>query len=462
MKKRKNGKLAIFIISLIILSLACSVSFEGEDAPVVVIVLPGEGETVTLGQLVNVVSTTTSNTGLLKVDLLVNGQVIASDSLSGAPKNHNSNFSWIPSAEGAVVLGVVGYDTAGNASEAALRTVQVVAGGGGDPGSDPSEQATVPPTEQTVMCTPPACGANESYFCAGSCPGGCGITCATFTPTNPPPNTPTFTPHPPTKTLTPTNTSVWVPSIQFVVSLQVIQLTSVETVYETVNIASGQIGYTTATCPSGSQVVSGGFAGHRDIVFYTHSTDGNGWRVYGKNYAASSKQMTVFARCLTNTSGTTSQVHKVDHVPAGAIQNIKKACPAGSIVTGGGWASQSSGDVTIYNSSKDGNRWQVWVKNNAGSSKQVNVYAVCLSGVNATTYKKDKTITIPANSSNGGFNACDNNNLAVGGGFAGQNYFKVYNSSPRTTTTTEWAGYAVNPGGSSQNFHIYAVCLKFN
>jgi hypothetical protein len=44
---------------------------------------------------------------------------------------------------------------------------------------------TVPPqTEETPfpMCTPPACEADEVFFCAGDCPGGCGTTCATITP----------------------------------------------------------------------------------------------------------------------------------------------------------------------------------------------------------------------------------------------------------------------------------------
>ncbi len=33
-----------------------------------------------------------------------------------------------------------------------------------------------------IMCTPPACQPNESYYCPGQCPGGCGTTCATNTP----------------------------------------------------------------------------------------------------------------------------------------------------------------------------------------------------------------------------------------------------------------------------------------
>jgi hypothetical protein len=39
-----------------------------------------------------------------------------------------------------------------------------------------------------VVCTPPACSADEVYYCPGDCPGGCGTECATRTP--PPPAAP--------------------------------------------------------------------------------------------------------------------------------------------------------------------------------------------------------------------------------------------------------------------------------
>lgn len=39
------------------------------------------------------------------------------------------------------------------------------------------------PTETPMlMCTPPACGPDEVYFCEGDCPGGCGTICVTPSP----------------------------------------------------------------------------------------------------------------------------------------------------------------------------------------------------------------------------------------------------------------------------------------
>lgn len=51
----------------------------------------------------------------------------------------------------------------------------------------PAAVTLAPALEETpmVMCTPPACEANEVYYCEGDCPGGCGTTCATVTPAAP-------------------------------------------------------------------------------------------------------------------------------------------------------------------------------------------------------------------------------------------------------------------------------------
>ncbi len=45
-------------------------------------------------------------------------------------------------------------------------------------GAVPSATSTLQP-----VCTPPACEADEAYYCPDECLGGCGVVCATFTPT---------------------------------------------------------------------------------------------------------------------------------------------------------------------------------------------------------------------------------------------------------------------------------------
>ncbi|MBE7475003.1 MAG: hypothetical protein DPW09_01115 [Anaerolineae bacterium] len=68
-----------------------------------------------------------------------------------------------------------------------------------EPISEHGGDITVTPAP---VCTPPACGPGEVYYCPGDCPGGCGTQCATptpgVTPTTPAPITPVpITPTPP-------------------------------------------------------------------------------------------------------------------------------------------------------------------------------------------------------------------------------------------------------------------------
>jgi alpha-amylase/alpha-mannosidase (GH57 family) len=49
--------------------------------------------------------------------------------------------------------------------------------------ASPTPTETAPPTDTPyVVCTPPACGPDEVYYCPGECLGGCGTECATPTP----------------------------------------------------------------------------------------------------------------------------------------------------------------------------------------------------------------------------------------------------------------------------------------
>jgi len=54
-----------------------------------------------------------------------------------------------------------------------------------------------------------------------------------------------------------------------------------------------------------------------------------------------------------------------------------KACPAGSIVTGGGFVTNSG--VIIYNTTKTGNGWQNFARNTTGTEKLLNTYTICYS-----------------------------------------------------------------------------------
>ena len=223
--------------------------------------------------------------------------------------------------------------------------------------------------------------------------------------------------------------------------------------------ASSQAG-ATAVCPSNSVVTGGGFATSGSNMFVkTMSISGNGWQVYGVNQLGSSQLLNAYAVCLYNSGGTTSQVYNQVTVPAGSDGHSAVTCPAGSVVTGGGYASNDQ--FTVYNSTKSGNGWQVYAHNNSGSSQLLNAYAVCLAGTNATTSQVIKQVSIPSSSTKGVSIGCPSGSLVTGGGFAGSSDLLMYNTSMTSSTPYAWESYARNLTGSSKLLNTYAICLTF-
>jgi hypothetical protein len=267
-------------------------------------------------------------------------------------------------------------------------------------------------------------------------------------------------PAPPTDTPTPTATSFIIVTVKPITLVPFLPYT--ELVVEQISINSGAVGKTTATCPSGSVVVSGGYAAGSDVLVYTHSKNGNGWRAYAKNNSGSSKLLNVYATCLHNASGaSTTQVGQQVTAPAGGIGHPVAACPSGSIVTGGGWASKSDGSLWVYNSSKSNNGWQVYARNSSGSGQLLNAYAICLSGVSGLTEQIMQSTVISAGSTGNATATCGSNEIVTGGGFASQDDLVMYNTSPYLTGTNQWRTYARNTGGSNRTMYGYAVCLSF-
>jgi hypothetical protein len=258
----------------------------------------------------------------------------------------------------------------------------------------------------------------------------------TSTPTPVPTATPTHTPTPPEEA-------------------------EIEQVYNQISIPSGDIGHAVVSCPNGSVVTAGGFAVNHEILVYNQSKSGNGWQVYGKNNAASSKLLNVYAVCISNSGDSSSQILDQVTAPAGGIGHGVASCPADSVVTGGGWATNSAGTMVVYNSSKSGNGWQIYAKNIGGSSELLNAYAICLSGTSGTTSHTWTQVSIPAGDIGSATGTCGSGTLATGGGFAASSDLYIYNTSMSVGSNKKWTSYATNSSGSSKLLNGYAVCISF-
>ena len=151
---------------------------------------------------------------------------------------------------------------------------------------------------------------------------------------------------------------------------------STQQVFAQVTVAGSDTGSAVVACPSGSVVTGGGFAGNSNLLVYNTSMSGNGWQADAKNISGSNQLLNAYAICLSGTSGSIQQVYAQVSVPNGAVGHAIKACPAGTYLTGGGFA---TGGTLPYTDSATGTSWEVYIQNNSGASQLVNSYAMCLT-----------------------------------------------------------------------------------
>ena len=231
---------------------------------------------------------------------------------------------------------------------------------------------------------------------------------------------------------------------------------TVQQVTSSISLHSGSTGSTTAVCPAETVAVGGGFSVGLDVLVYTQARNGNGWTAVAKNNAGADRPMVVYAECLTYNSASAVQVNNSVTVNAGTFGSQTAACPAGSIVTGGGYTSSPDGTMWTYASWQNGNGWQVSERNTSGAAKSFNVYATCLSGTPFTTVKVTNTGDIPG--SGNGFVAvtCPAGKLATGGGFGLSTDELPYYSG---FSSGAWRVYVHNAGASVRGLLTAVTCL---
>ncbi len=262
-------------------------------------------------------------------------------------------------------------------------------------------------------------------------------------------------PQPPTSTPNPTATFTPTVTVTPTATANPISVTQEGDSY---TLNPGQTVSPTVSCPAGSVVVSGGYAGNDGVRVWHSKMVDNGWQIYADNTTGVSKQVNIYAVCLHNSGGTTELAWDYKNIAPNNVTQIIQACPAGSLVTGGGWVIGTNPDVSIYNSSKSGNGWQIYVNNAGGSSPQVNVYAICLSGVSgATTSINNTGNTVPANDFKHVAIECPSGSYVTGGGFATNLEVTIYNES---ISGNSWNEYGRNYSGTSKLLNGYVICYS--
>jgi hypothetical protein len=212
----------------------------------------------------------------------------------------------------------------------------------------------------------------------------------------------------------------------------------------------------TATCPAGTVVTGGGFSTGLSVWVYTQLKSGNGWIVYAKNNAAANRTLTTYAICLTYPSASTTQVGLTVTASAGHSASGTATCPAGSIVTGGGYTGKIDGTLRTYSVMPSGNSFVVAATNSSGGDIVFGVYAVCLSGTTLTTTFAQGNATVPGSGNGYAEVACPAGRVITGGGFGMAVDLTLYFNGVMSGI---WRTFAHNAAGTGRALLAHVVCL---
>jgi len=147
-------------------------------------------------------------------------------------------------------------------------------------------------------------------------------------------------------------------------------------------VGAGSVGPVLATCPSGSVAVGGGWGVPADGSLQVYSSlklhGINGWEVRAENGSGSSATLTARVVCLLGTGGTVSEVAESDSIAPGGYKGLGCSCPAGSVITGGGFSNRWGAYAMAYRLGTQ-DTWEVFVTNLGTGDHTFWCYGVCLS-----------------------------------------------------------------------------------
>ncbi len=140
----------------------------------------------------------------------------------------------------------------------------------------------------------------------------------------------------------------------------------------------GSLANKTAECPAGSVAVGGGFTGSSDESVWTFfsTLHDNGWEISVRNFGSGSKSFQVMAVCLSGATLTATNVTASKNIAPGASGYAEISCPAGQVVTGGGWHLEV--DLKVDRASWYSGKWRVYAHNTGSFTRALTARGVCV------------------------------------------------------------------------------------
>ncbi|MGB7538964.1 MAG: NBR1-Ig-like domain-containing protein [Anaerolineales bacterium] len=131
-------------------------------------------------------------------------------------------------------------------------------------------------------------------------------------------------------------------------------------------------------CLRGSVMTGGGYILKGTALQLLQSAPyDKGWKWTVKNEGDQNATYSVETVCLTGVTAFTTYVIETVKIEPGASGYGQAACPAGKMVSSGGWAFES--DLQIQYSAWYSGKWRVVAQNTGTKTRSLEVYATCLS-----------------------------------------------------------------------------------
>lgn len=228
----------------------------------------------------------------------------------------------------------------------------------------------------------------------------------------------------------------------------------------------------TATCPTGTLNVGGGFEGDGSFVVYKSvkydSGSTHGWQVQAKNITSGYGTIYGWVNCMSGAPSkaavTTVTASKATVANKGTGSSTA-TCSSGVIIGGGFVTDLGSGATPVMVIYLDGrpsagsSSWRASAYNTTGASKSVTAYAYCLTNYSGASSVQNSAPLQPEGMAEAG---CSSPSIAVGGGYSisrtvGNVPIQMLNESSNVYDCD--MNYTLNTGDPDPNSLSYAECL---
>jgi hypothetical protein len=234
-----------------------------------------------------------------------------------------------------------------------------------------------------------------------------------------------------------------------------------------------------ATCPSGTTLLSGGYAFSAASPVATSGPDDSypsstsTWTVavHAAYPTSADIKVEAFATCLRATVPVTTHIVQRTATQEWSADDYGQAaapCPSGSMLTGGGFQGGAGASHSVGARPRD-NQWQILeAPVGLGESITESAYAVCVSAPLRLASIMLQSSTVPQEQEGSGTADCAQGQLAAGGGFdfvtvGSDRGMNVTTSAPVSSNTESaalgWQVTAYDYGVGAQVLTVYVICV---